>query len=557
MKRHGQLDGQGLRWFACLLLPVLLTGPARSQGHPLPPPPCPPPSPLLYVRVIGPNGLQATFYQGAPAGATFDTPVTVGFRPGYVYRFQLSHWEEEPNLLLFPSLEVIGSLQLPPRYRAAAYPAPVMLTDEDLQHVRDGALITKVIYLEHPDTATPVATNPDQPLEFRVERGQDPLAEARAKGRPMAVLRIGQRQASAEELIGQAIPGTVLLPGEKCLPHAARPPLLPWACVPLVDPSAGPRYPDEECLHDGGDEGARLGLDNDGKLHGLDPGDTAAEYSNSCGQRKVVTSNRVCLCVPRFVTLRAEVVLAGYDLAVGVVSRGGVKGQIQVQALQPSLETLQQEQLKGMNARLTPSGAVAVQKMDRLEFVQVLNGRVIEIGVADVLGSKGLRLLRAEQIVMLKRQIELARELSKPYGVQVVEQSIREAQVVGRVEQLGLVTAIQETRDLNVCCNEEPCAPDKPLVLFKWVNSCDVHVGDVVTFFLKYSNHGGKPITDVAVSDSLMGRLEYVPGSSNADRDAVFTMQENDAGSTVLRWEIGGKLLPGQSGVVSFQARVR
>jgi hypothetical protein len=74
---------------------------------------------------------------------------------------------------------------------------------------------------------------------------------------------------------------------------------------------------------------------------------------------------------------------------------------------------------------------------------------------------------------------------------------------------------------------------------------------------LKYSNHGGQPITDVAVSDSLTGRLEYVAGSARSDRDAVFTLQENEAGSAVLHWEIGGKLLPCQSGVVSFQARIR
>ena len=68
---------------------------------------------------------------------------------------------------------------------------------------------------------------------------------------------------------------------------------------------------------------------------------------------------------------------------------------------------------------------------------------------------------------------------------------------------------------------------------------------------------GGQPITDVAVSDSLTGRLEYVPGSARADRDAVFTLAPNEAGSQVLRWQISGRLLPGQTGIVSFQARVR
>jgi uncharacterized repeat protein (TIGR01451 family) len=82
-------------------------------------------------------------------------------------------------------------------------------------------------------------------------------------------------------------------------------------------------------------------------------------------------------------------------------------------------------------------------------------------------------------------------------------------------------------------------------------------VGDIVTFSLRYSNMGGRPITDVAVTDSLSGRLEYVPGSAQSDRDAVFTMQENEVGSVVLRWEITGTLQPGQSGRLRFKARVR
>ena len=79
----------------------------------------------------------------------------------------------------------------------------------------------------------------------------------------------------------------------------------------------------------------------------------------------------------------------------------------------------------------------------------------------------------------------------------------------------------------------------------------------MVTFFLRYSNHGGRPLTDVAVSDSLSGRLEYVAGSAQADRDAVFTTEQNEAGSTILRWEISGRLAPGQTGVLRFQAKVR
>jgi len=35
------------------------------------------------------------------------------------------------------------------------------------------------------------------------------------------------------------------------------------------------------------------------------------------------------------------------------------------------------------------------------------------------------------------------------------------------------------------------------------------------------------------------------------------TIQANEAGSVVLRGEIGGRLPPGQSSVISFQTRIR
>ena len=44
---------------------------------------------------------------------------------------------------------------------------------------------------------------------------------------------------------------------------------------------------------------------------------------------------------------------------------------------------------------------------------------------------------------------------------------------------------------------------------------------------------------------------------SEADRDGTFTFQPNDAGSHLLRWEINGDLAPGESGLITFQVRVR
>jgi uncharacterized repeat protein (TIGR01451 family) len=100
-------------------------------------------------------------------------------------------------------------------------------------------------------------------------------------------------------------------------------------------------------------------------------------------------------------------------------------------------------------------------------------------------------------------------------------------------------------------------APDKPLSLCKWADRDAAQVGDIVTIFLRYTNHGGRPITNIGVTDSLTGRLEYVAGSAVSDRDAVFTATPNEAGSLTLRWEIDGTLQAGESGVVRFQVKVK
>jgi uncharacterized repeat protein (TIGR01451 family) len=81
--------------------------------------------------------------------------------------------------------------------------------------------------------------------------------------------------------------------------------------------------------------------------------------------------------------------------------------------------------------------------------------------------------------------------------------------------------------------------------------------GEVVTITIRYANTGANPVTDVVVSDSLSGRLEYIEGSAQSDRASNFTVAENEVGSVIVRWELPGTILPGQSGTVKFRAKVR
>jgi uncharacterized repeat protein (TIGR01451 family) len=515
-------------------------------------------SPLLFVRFIGPPGLRATFYQGQPRGRAFDAPVVVGMRPGYPYRIQLSHLAGHPGVSIYPTLEVRGSLKLPPRLHAARYPAPVVLTEADIESVLAGNLVSKAVYLEDPERAVPALVPPDLPIENTLLPGRDLLAEARDHGRPMLIIRMGGRLlVSEEELAQSSVRGTILHPGEKVMMPASRPPCLLWDCRPFYDPHLGPKPPEEECLHDGGDGGNRAGFDAAGRLAGVEPEDTVAEYTDSHGRRHVTHSNRVCLCVPRFAVLRCELPLSRYDSVTGVNDTRRVQFQERLDVLTPPLLTRKYEQLQGARGRERPSVNEAVTGVGDVLRLEVLDAVDVPLGPIALLGTKAVLTLSEIERTRLVKQMEFARQLSNRVKVQGTEIIVGTA-VVGRIEAgPQVVRGEVETRDLTVCCNEAPCPPDRPLVLIKCADRHSAQVGEVVTFMLKYSNLGGRPITDVAVTDSLTTRLEYIAGSAKSDRPAVFTTQANEAGSLILRWEITGRLLPGSSGVVRFQARIR
>jgi uncharacterized repeat protein (TIGR01451 family) len=362
---------------------------------------------------------------------------------------------------------------------------------------------------------------------------------------------------SDEELYRSNVPGTILFPGEKVLMPPAQPPCFLPDCRPFYDPHLGPKPPSEECLNDGGDHGIRAGFDANGRLTGVEPEDTVAEYTDSTGRRHVTHSNCVCLCVPRFAVLRCETPLVRYEGVQAVSDMRKIQFQRFFDVLTPPLQTRKYEQLQGALGRERPSINEGVAGTIGVTHFEVLQAAELPLGPIALLGTKAVLILSELERARLLKQLELARQLSSAMGVQG-SASVTVTSVVGRIETgARIVEAVAETRDLTVCCNEVPCPPDKPLVLIKCADRPSAQIGDVVTFVLKYSNQGGQPITDVAVTDSLTTRLEYVPGSAQTDRPAVFTTQLNEAGSLILRWEIMGRLMPGTSGVVRFQARIR
>src|SRR5439155_3369045 len=126
-------------------------------------------------------------YRGEAQGETVETPAVVGLRPGYIYRVALSDIPGYPGRVFYPSLQVRASLVLNSRLRNAEFYAALNFSSEDLARSVSGALVRKVIVLEHPDNAIPVATRTNDPLDIRVPASRDPLAEAHEHGQPLVL----------------------------------------------------------------------------------------------------------------------------------------------------------------------------------------------------------------------------------------------------------------------------------------------------------------------------------------------------------------------------------
>ncbi len=470
-----------------MMPPQYPMGPDINAGKPCPP--LGPAAGVLAVKVVAPDGTRITALPGSPMAKTFTSSALFGLRPGYVYRFELA----SPIATLYPVVEVRGSLYLRPSMTLMEHFAAINYSERDLERAAAGALITKVIYLEDPEKAVPVRTTADKPLEIPEDNEELAIKAALENGRLVMIVRLGNRKPTANELAAFAVANTVLMPGEQHLGQPSSPPTLGWQGVALFDPILGPKFPSEECFTDGGDKFPLLGVRDDGRLGGLTPTDTSAQFRVGI-QNRVTTSNTVCICAPRFVVQRAE------QGIIGVATTAKPQG-----------EALRQPPAV---ARQKTPPAIVILKEKPLAVVEMIHPQ-IQSGLQKPQGY--------ESRVGLKAIYELA-------GVK---------QITGVIEP----EEVQNSDDFLLIKDVEP--------------KSNVKVGDVVTFTLTYKNRTNKPVTDLVVSDSLSGRLEYVPGSTQSDRPTNVTLNQNEAGSVIVRFELPGTLQPGQGGVVKFQARVR
>lgn len=163
-----------------------------------------PPGTVGDARMLG-RGPLAGYFQpvdfNGPAGTRFALAATDGFASpeprlmaglgvGSVYRFQITGIPGAEGAELYPTVEIIDRTY-PPAGLATSHPIPITLDVQDLRAALDGQLVTRVVYLEDPQTALPVAETPSTSRTMEIAANQDALEVADRLGRPVAIVRIG------------------------------------------------------------------------------------------------------------------------------------------------------------------------------------------------------------------------------------------------------------------------------------------------------------------------------------------------------------------------------
>jgi hypothetical protein len=176
---------------AGILAPGAIGRGRLEQGGPLP-------GYFQPVEIKAPEGTLVSLAVDNQFSPPAPTPLQVGMLIAPVYRLRVTQIPLHPGQEVFPTIEVIDRLYPPPGL-ARRFPIPIELTREELDMALTGRFVTRVIYLEEPIGALPVAQDPVQQMYVDAAPGVDPLAMADRMGRAVAILRIGSRMPDDRE----------------------------------------------------------------------------------------------------------------------------------------------------------------------------------------------------------------------------------------------------------------------------------------------------------------------------------------------------------------------
>ncbi|MDR1923790.1 MAG: hypothetical protein LBQ66_05395 [Planctomycetaceae bacterium] len=144
------------------------------------------------VKINSPSGTQIAFAVDNTFVERKDAPYTAGLLLGANYRFRVTNIRFNPGKEVFPTVTVLQRT-FPPKGKETEYPIQIDITHEDLELALNGQFVTRVIYLEEPQSALPIRADFGQQPTIDVKSGEDPLRVAHSLGKPVAVVQIGGR----------------------------------------------------------------------------------------------------------------------------------------------------------------------------------------------------------------------------------------------------------------------------------------------------------------------------------------------------------------------------
>ena len=148
----------------------------------------------LFVEVLGPAAQQFA----APAN---DGVLTVGLQNGVGYWLRVANLPGREGQDLYGYIEVVGHLHRPAGIDPLKYPIRVMLSNDDIDDVLvRGRMVTQIVYLEDPEQAIPLHLPREEIPVIGLNPAEDPLRVAGALGRIMAIVRLGSRVPSPDEI---------------------------------------------------------------------------------------------------------------------------------------------------------------------------------------------------------------------------------------------------------------------------------------------------------------------------------------------------------------------
>jgi uncharacterized repeat protein (TIGR01451 family) len=508
------------------------------------------------VRFRAPQGARVALAMEDSYGPAQPNELLIGLQIGTVYQLSVTNIPNNPDLEIFPTVELIDRLY-PPVGLALRYPIPVDLTLDELELAARGAFVTRVIYVEDPHEALPVNQQLDSDQRWvEAAPGDDPLVAADRFGRPVAILRIGGRVPSSSGQSGadpHGVPPFLMFDPSQ-VPSQADAVDMPAAAVicdgghalaetgmPVADPY-GSVGPSDEYLCDGGDFHSPAGVRADWRVEGVEQEDAIAHYDTLDGRVVVAPSNRVCIYAPRFAATRRVVNIMAHEQPQFINVMLDEQAPARANESQPVATSLQRH-------------AAAVNRGERPATLfrqrQQAGGLERLLATMDTFDSlppyADLQIVRSGEVSaaekpLLERSVQAAVMLTGIQAPQVLF-GVKAANEMVGVRQVGIIYQTDE--------------PDSPrLRLVKLASRSHALPGEEVEFTLRFDNIGDQVIGNVTIVDNLSTRFEYIADSAQSSVDADFITEPNN-GSLVLRWEITKPVEPGKGGVLRFRVRVR